>query len=134
MFLKSLNIQIVRNMKKISHVLIIYGLVTILLSCKGVENMPENIFDKLILKSSAFEHNGYIPKKYTGRGEDISPQINISGISSNAKSIAVVMDDLDNPLIKAFNHWIIWNIPVQEIIPENIQYGETVETLGGAIQ
>jgi Raf kinase inhibitor-like YbhB/YbcL family protein len=96
--------------------------------------MPENTFDTLIIKSSAFEHNGYIPEKYTGRGEDISPQINISGISSNAKSVAIIMDDLDNPLIKDFDHWIIWNIPVQETIPENIQYGEVVETLGGAIQ
>jgi Raf kinase inhibitor-like YbhB/YbcL family protein len=96
--------------------------------------MPENTFDNLMLKSGAFEHNGYIPEKYTGRGKDISPQINISGISSKARSIAIVMDDLDNPLIKAFNHWIIWNIPVQEIIPENIKHGEIVETLGGAIQ
>jgi Raf kinase inhibitor-like YbhB/YbcL family protein len=121
-------------MKKIFHILIFFCLVIILLSCKGVENMPENTFDKLILKSSAFEHNGYIPEKYTGRGEDISPQIDISGISSNAKSIAIIMNDLDNPIIKDFNHWIIWNIPVQKIIPENIQYGEIVEILGGAIQ
>jgi Raf kinase inhibitor-like YbhB/YbcL family protein len=123
-----------KYVRKVFNVLIIFGLVTILLSCKGVGNMPGNTFDKLIIKSSAFENNGYIPEKYTGRGEDISPKINIDGIASNAKSIAIIMDDLDNPLIKDFNHWIIWNIPVQEIIPENIQYGEIVETLDGAVQ
>lgn len=88
----------------------------------------------LNIESNAFEHNGFMPEKYTGRGEDISPQLTINGISSNAKSIAIVMDDLDVPFIGTYNHWLIWNIPVQNTIPENIPHGEMVETLGKAVQ
>jgi len=115
-------------------VLTLLGLTIILQSCKGVETMQENKLEQLIVKSNSFDNNGFIPEKYTGNGEDISPQINLNGISENAKSIVIVMDDLDIPFIRAFNHWIIWNIPVQETIPEGIPFGEKIETLGGAIQ
>lgn len=44
------------------------------------------------------------------------------------------MDDLDIPFIKAYNHWLIWNIPKTDFIPENIPYGSPVSSLGNAIQ
>lgn len=96
--------------------------------------MMKSSYEKLIIKCNAFEHNGLMPKKYTGRGEDISPEIALIGILPNARSIAAVMDDLDVPFIGTYNHWLIWNIPVQDIIPENIPHGITVESLGGAVQ
>jgi len=96
--------------------------------------MQEKELEQLVIKSGSFDNNGFIPEKYTGNGEDMSPEIKIYGISSDAKSIAIVMDDLDIPFIRAFNHWIIWNIPVQETIPEGIPFGTRIETLGGAIQ
>lgn len=123
-----------KNEKQTIFILALLGLIIILQSCKGVETMPENTTEQLIVKSASFDNNGFMPEKYTGRGEDISPEINLQGISSNAKSIAIVMDDLDIPFIKAFTHWVIWNIPVQETIPEGIPKGEIVEVLGGAIQ
>ena len=91
-------------------------------------------FDTLHIESSAFEHNGFMPLKYTGRGEDISPELAITDISPDAKSIAIIMDDHDIPVIGIFNHWIIWNIPVQNVIPENIPHGAVVDSLGGAVQ
>jgi len=122
---------------KIRRIFVIVG-VTAFIAFGKCKNDPvvkqENTFEQLIVKSSAFDHNGFIPEKYTGRGEDISPELIVTGISSNAKSIAIVMDDLDVPFVKVLTHWVIWNIPVQEIIPEGIPYGKTVETLGGAIQ
>ena len=36
---------------------------------------------------------------------------------------AIIMDDLDVPFTKAFNHWLIWNIPPKEVIEKNIPYG-----------
>lgn len=88
---------------------------------------------KLVVTSDAFEHNGEIPVRYTGRGEDISPSLTLSVFTGDAKSIAVIMDDLDHP-ISGYNHWVIWNIPMQETIPENIPHGSVVDTLGGAVQ
>ena len=87
----------------------------------------------LIVKTPAFENEGLIPKEYTGYGADMSPEIHLSNISEQAKSIAVIMDDMGHP-IPAYNHWVIWNIPVMDIIPKNIPHGKVVESLSGAVQ
>ena len=99
------------------------------LSEKGEYDMS-NI---LTVTSPAFENEAVIPIQYTGRGEDISPELHLSAIDGRAKSLAVIMDDMNHP-IPAYNHWIIWNIPVMETIPENIAYGADVAELGGAVQ
>ncbi len=82
----------------------------------------------------SFENTGDIPKKHTGFGKDISPAFQLSGLSPEAVSIAIIMDDLDIPIIKALNHWLIWNVPKTEFIPENIPYGAVVPSLGNAKQ
>ena len=89
--------------------------------------------NELAVKSPAFEHEGLIPKQYTGYGADISPELHLTDIDERAKSIAVIMDDMGHP-IPAYNHWVIWNIPVLQVIPPNIPRGETVGCLSGAMQ
>ena len=88
---------------------------------------------ELNVTSPAFEHEGLIPKEYTGYGNDISPELHMQNIEGNAKSIAIIMDDMGHP-IPAYNHWVIWNIPVMQKIPAHIPHGETVESLSGAMQ
>ena len=88
----------------------------------------------LEVKSSAFAEGGMIPVKYTGRGENISPPIELGNLDSRVKTIAIIMDDLNHPL-GIYNHWVIWNIPAQlGKIPENVPKGEVVDILGNAIQ
>ncbi|MGI6153967.1 MAG: YbhB/YbcL family Raf kinase inhibitor-like protein [Christensenellaceae bacterium] len=87
----------------------------------------------LTVTSPAFENDGAIPIKYTGRGEDLSPELRLSEIDPGAKSIAIIMDDVDHPL-PYYNHWVIWNIPVMPVIPEAIPRGAQVATLNGAVQ
>ncbi len=89
---------------------------------------------ELTVTSDAFVEGGKIPVKYTGRAEDISPGLKLSAISDKAKSIAVIMDDLDIPIKGILTHWVIWNLPVQDFIPENIPPGENVPSLGNATQ
>lgn len=72
----------------------------------------------------SFGENGEIPKRHTGFGEDISPEILLGGLSNKVKTIAIIMDDLDVPMIKEYTHWIIWNLPAVNCIPENIPHGE----------
>lgn len=48
--------------------------------------------------------------------------------------MAIIMDDLDVPFIKPYNHWIIWNIPAMEAVPEGVPEGSVVHSLGDAIQ
>ena len=90
--------------------------------------------NELQITSPSFENNGAMPKKHTGFGEDISPRFQLSNLLSEAVSIAIVMDDLDIPMISSLNHWVIWNIPKSETIPENIPYGPVVPMLANAKQ
>lgn len=88
----------------------------------------------LSVKSNAFNEGDWIPLRYTARGENLSPDFEIEGIDSNAKSIAITFDDASHPVFPNFNHWVIWNIPIQTHIPERIQRGKHVDNLGNAIQ
>jgi len=88
----------------------------------------------LEVTSEAFEEGGKIPKKYTGRGEDVSPPLKLGSLDPEAKTIAVIMDDLDHP-VGMYNHWLIWNIPAEyDEIPEGIPKGEKLQSLGNAVQ
>lgn len=96
--------------------------------------MKQTAVKALTVTSNAFVHEGVMPVRCTGRGENMSPGLDLSGISTEAVSMAVIMDDLDIPLVGVLNHWVIWNLPVQSNIPENIPHGRSVSTLAGAVQ
>jgi len=76
------------------------------------------------LESSAFEHNGSIPSKYTCDGNNVSPPLRISEIPSEAKSLVLIMDDPDAP-VGVWDHWLVWNIP-----PETAEIAEGQEPEG----
>lgn len=73
------------------------------------------------------------PIEYTGRGQDISPEFVIKNLSPNAKTLAIILEDLSHP-IKNFTHWIIWNISATDKIEKEIPIGKTVPALGNAHQ
>jgi len=62
------------------------------------------------VKSTAFQEGAMIPKLYTCDGQDISPPLSWSGVPSEAKSLALVMDDPDAPR-GTWVHWVLFNIP-----------------------
>lgn len=119
---------------------IIFGLLIILLIIVVVYLRVTNEGDyvhpevNLEVTSETFEDGGKIPKEYTGRGEDLSPPLKLGSIDPEAKTIAVIMDDLDHP-VGMYNHWVIWNIPAEyDEIPEGIPKGEKLPSLGNAVQ
>lgn len=73
---------------------------------------------ELKIKSSAFEHNGLIPKKYTCDGEDVNPPLSIEGIPEGTQSLALIVDDPDAPM-GTWDHWIVWNITPTKDLEEN---------------
>ena len=75
----------------------------------------------LNISCPSFGVDGQIPTKHTGFGEDISPALSIEGLRSEVKTLAVMMDDLDVPFVGELNHWLVWNLPPQSMIPENIK-------------
>jgi len=70
------------------------------------------------LKSPSFEHNGFIPKRFTCQGEDINPELVIEGIPRDTKSLALIVDDPDAPM-GTWVHWVVYDIPVIDRIKEN---------------
>jgi Raf kinase inhibitor-like YbhB/YbcL family protein len=72
----------------------------------------------LSLSSSAFQQEDYIPKKYTCQGAGINPPLTIKGIPENTRCLALIMEDPDAP-VNIYDHWIVWNIPPTDTIPEN---------------
>lgn len=88
----------------------------------------------LRVESPSFYHQGFLPQTHTGYGEDISPAFRLIGVSGQAVSIAMMLVDLDVPFHKEYPHWLIWNIPKTDEIPENIPHGAQVPELGNACQ
>ncbi len=71
------------------------------------------------ISSPAFENGGKIPKQYTCDGGNVNPPLKIENALSNAKSLALVFDDIDAPG-RSYVHWIAWNIdPGSKEIREN---------------
>jgi hypothetical protein len=73
---------------------------------------------------STFLNNGKIPVKYTADSENINPEIIITKIPKNAKTLVLIVDDLDSQRICGFAwiHWIVSDILVNSekvIIEEN---------------
>jgi Raf kinase inhibitor-like YbhB/YbcL family protein len=67
------------------------------------------LMGELSLTSPAFNHMGEIPRKYTCQGEEISPPLKISGVSQEAKSLVLIMEDPDAP-IGTVTHWVICHL------------------------
>jgi len=72
-----------------------------------------------------------IPDENTCEGKNISPMMEVRGL--NATSMAVTVVDPDAPS-GVFTHWVIWNVPPMEIIPEGIPGSATVTKPISAVQ
>jgi len=51
----------------------------------------------LRVSSSVFADGAPIPKKYTCDGQDVPPPLELSGVPTQSKSIAVICEDPDAP-------------------------------------
>ena len=90
--------------------------------------------DVLTLTSPAFRDGEPIPRRHTGFGEDLSPALTLSGLCPEAQSLAIVLEDLDVPFCKTYTHWLLWNLPPRTALAEGVPPGETLPSLGGAVQ
>jgi len=61
------------------------------------------------VESSAFTANGAIPSEYTCAGSEATPPLRWSNVPREARSIAIVVEDLDAPR-GTFTHWIVTGI------------------------
>lgn len=75
------------------------------------------------IKSSAFQENAFIPKKYTCDEKDISPPLQWKNSPKNTQSFVLIMDDPDAPSGN-WDHWLLFNIPA-----DVVQLSENISTL-----
>ncbi|TAM40720.1 YbhB/YbcL family Raf kinase inhibitor-like protein [bacterium] len=84
------------------------------------------------LSSPAFEHNAFIPVKFTCQGESVNPGLIIEGIPPGTKSLALIMDDPD-AASGDFVHWVVYDISVTGRIEENSIPGKQgINSSGGS--
>jgi Raf kinase inhibitor-like YbhB/YbcL family protein len=72
--------------------------------------------------SPAFTDHGPMPVKYSCKGENINPPLHVRDLPSETVSIAIIVEDPDAPS-GVFDHWVVWNIPPMEEIPEKLDKG-----------
>ncbi|HWD88756.1 MAG TPA: YbhB/YbcL family Raf kinase inhibitor-like protein [Mucilaginibacter sp.] len=87
---------------------------------------------KLTVTSSSFSANGIIPAKYTCQGQQVSPPLQISGMPSGTKSLAIILHDPDAAMPGGFTHWVVWNLPTDGNIAEDFKGAD--QGLNGARQ
>ncbi len=83
--------------------------------------------------SPEFNHLEKMPEKFTADGENVNPEINISELPENTKSLILVVDDPDAKRVVGYNwiHWVRFNILVDSdtvTLGENSLPGMTGES------
>jgi Raf kinase inhibitor-like YbhB/YbcL family protein len=82
------------------------------------------------IQSSVFDEGATIPKRHTCDGEDVSPQLFLSGIPDGAKSLVLICDDPDAP-VGTWVHWVLFGLsPDTRELPEGVPPDAGI--LGGA--
>ena len=86
---------------------------TVLVGCAG-ETEKEGAME-LMIRSTAFDHGGAIPRRYTCEGDDVSPPLAWSELPDGAKSLVLIVDDPDAPdpakPRMTWVHWVLYDIP-----------------------
>ena len=86
----------------------------------GTTGAPEE--DGMEVTFEAFEHEGTIPTRFTCDGENISPELLLRRVPGGVMSLAIVVDDPDAPS-GTFVHWVAYDIPPTDAIPEGAAPG-----------
>lgn len=81
----------------------------------------------LMQLTSVFSDNQAIPSQFTCDGGNINPELNITGIPTETKSLSIIVDDPDAPG-GDFVHWVLWNLG-----PETVQIKENTAPAGATV-
>jgi hypothetical protein len=80
--------------------------------------MGLNIAD-LAISSPAFSARGPIPDKHAKDGQDVSPELDWTGVPEGTRELAVICHDPDAPLPDGWTHWVVYGIaPTEQGIKE----------------
>lgn len=105
--------------------LLVPVLIRVVLSSCVSEKEVGIMAEKSLVVRTVFENNSRIPERYTCDGIDVNPPLQIENLDDGARSIAIIVDDPDAP-VGVFTHWVAWNIPPVNEIPEGVPKDRTV--------
>lgn len=89
------------------------------ISTTPAHNINSIIETNMKIDSMVFKNNEFIPSKFTCDGINTNPLLRFSDVPTEAKSLALIMDDPDAPA-GTWVHWVLWNIdPKTEKIEED---------------
>jgi Raf kinase inhibitor-like YbhB/YbcL family protein len=81
--------------------------------------------DGIELSSPAFANGETMPRRFTADGENVSPPLAWGAPPPTTKSFALILEDPDSTKKPPFQHWIAWNIPVdQRLLHEGVLVAE----------
>src|SRR5215468_11068765 len=63
------------------------------------------------LSSTAYQHEGAIPKRFTCEGDNISPELYWQDAPRETKAFVLVLHDPDARRANGFTHWVLYDIP-----------------------
>jgi Raf kinase inhibitor-like YbhB/YbcL family protein len=97
----------------------------------GVKKEAGLMVKSIRVRSDSFVDGGLIPKKYTGEGSEISPQLSWDDVDG-VKSWVLIADDPDAPE-ETYVHWVIFDLPRHKTSLQEGISGDK-ESLGGGIE
>src|SRR5437899_1106841 len=65
----------------------------------------------IMLRSPAFTPDPLLPRRYSGDGEDVSPELSWSVVPPAAKELALLVEVPDAPTPEPWVHWVLYRIP-----------------------
>src|SRR5271170_187533 len=72
-----------------------------------ISNNQINTTTSMTISSPQFLYNQAIPKQYTCDGQGVNPPLQFSNVPSEAKSLALVVEDPD-AASGTWIHWLMW--------------------------
>src|ERR1700733_619366 len=69
------------------------------------------------IETTSFEPNHEIPARHAKEGNDLSPELRITGAPSGTRELVLLCEDPDAPMMKPFVHWMVYGIrPDAEVV------------------
>ncbi len=84
--------------------------ILVMLMFAGPERLSGQQAAKMELKTTSFEPGGFIPKRFTCQGTNVSPALAWSDPPAGTQRFAIIEDDPDAPS-GTFVHWLVYDLP-----------------------
>jgi Raf kinase inhibitor-like YbhB/YbcL family protein len=82
---------------------------------------------QFLLKSTAFENGGRIPRLFSCDGKDVSPALFWTGVLERTASLTLIVNDPDAPR-GDWVHWVLFDMPgTRRDLPEQVPPGDGIE-------